>query len=194
MRTKRRHRQHQGYPSGTNSSEWRRERRNAAKQGMVWGNEKAQWSGAGGKDHLGRADTTTGRIERRREQGVGAIAPICWMRGGAWSTQGGSRLAGILYSPVGREEPQQEWSLSQRVRRKNVVVREVEHVRNEAAGSSLTVARFVASAPEIGLCALCPHGSVGSIVGGGWYVSCCNSSSTCSARSGVIAVISTSCS
>jgi hypothetical protein len=96
----------------------------------------------------------------------------------------------VAYPPPGKEEPQQEWGLSQRVRRKSIVVREVEHVRNEAAGSSLTVA----SAPEIGLCALCSHGSVGSIVDGGWYVSCCNSSSTCSARSGVIAVISTSCS
>jgi len=59
VRTERHHGQHQEHLIGTNTSGYRRPRWSAAKERPVWGNEKVQWSGVGGKDDVGRVNRTT---------------------------------------------------------------------------------------------------------------------------------------
>src|SRR6266498_654125 len=60
-----------GYPLGTNTSGCRRERRSAAKQGTVWGNEKVQWSGAGDKETSEESMRRWRKAQREDVRGVG---------------------------------------------------------------------------------------------------------------------------
>ena len=171
--------QHQGRLIGTNNNGQGRSCRSAVKQRMVWGNDKVQWSGAGGKENRkGRCDDGQRTTWQR---GVGAIRPRCCSK----AVSGVHRADRGPLASRHRQRPGTSssggWIEATGFRSKRAVVPEIEHVGDDAAGSSVASQRYA-------------YWSDVSIVDEGWSASCCNSSSTWSARIGVITVISMSCS
>lgn len=114
-----------------NNSGRGRARRRAAKWGMVWDNEKVQWRGAGDTDDGRRTDATMdgGRngiqskpLEDRQLRLDAGRHLECITR----------LAARLRYIPTGRQrELQQSRVWAKEFRRKNVVVREGEHMGYE---------------------------------------------------------------
>ena len=106
---------------------------------MVWDNAKVQRTDR--EEAISEGPMRRrGRTERQTARGGGAIDSLCCYKAVPGLHCADRRpLASHTHQQAGKE-PRQEWNLAKAFRRKPAVVREVAHMGDAAAGSSVTVA------------------------------------------------------